>query len=86
MDDLCDDISETLKHEPAHGPQKPPLEELLTVQEVADELRLDRRTVYRYLRQGQLRGQKLGGIWRIRRSALTAFLEARRHNVTETQM
>jgi excisionase family DNA binding protein len=59
-----------------------PSDELLTVQDVAHELRMDRRTVYRYLQQGQLRGRKVGREWRIRRRDLTAYLDARRHNVT----
>jgi excisionase family DNA binding protein len=59
-----------------------PSDELLTVQDVAHERRMDRRTVYRYLQQGQLRGRKVGREWRIRRRDLTAYLDARRHNVT----
>jgi excisionase family DNA binding protein len=68
--------------EPMNRTRRPPLDELLTVNEVADELRVDRRTVYRYLQQGQLRGQKLGGTWRISRSALTTYLNERHDNVT----
>jgi excisionase family DNA binding protein len=58
------------------------MDEFLTVDEAANELRVDRRTVYRCLKQGKLHGQKLGPRWRIRRSALTAYLNARRSNVT----
>jgi excisionase family DNA binding protein len=68
--------------EPEHDTPKPSREELLTVQEVATELKLDRRTIYRYLRTGQLRGARFAGTWRVRRSDLTAFLEARRYDVT----
>jgi excisionase family DNA binding protein len=64
--------------EPTNWTRNPPMDELLTVQEVADELRLTCKTVYRYLRQGQLRGQKLGRIWRVSRSDLTVYLNARR--------
>jgi excisionase family DNA binding protein len=64
-------------NEPKNRTQRIPPDELLTVNEVADELRVDRRTVYRYLRQGQLRGQKLGGrTWRISRSDLTTYLNS----------
>jgi excisionase family DNA binding protein len=62
----------------------PSLEELLTVQEVAAELKLDRRTIYRYLKAGELRGLRFKGVWRIRRSDLAAFLEAQRPNITDT--
>ncbi len=91
MDDLCDDISEIHEHEPErnqansapeHGSQKPSREELLTVLEVAAELKLDRRTIYRYLKTGQFRGIRFAGTWRVRRRDLTAFLEARRYNIT----
>jgi excisionase family DNA binding protein len=68
--------------EPMNRTRRAPLDELLTVNEVTDELRVDRRTVYRYLQQGQLRGQKLGRTWRIRRSDLSAYLNARHHNIT----
>jgi excisionase family DNA binding protein len=68
--------------EPMNRTRKLPMDELLTVQEVADELRLTFRTVYRYLQEGQLRGQKLGRTWRIRRSDLTTYLNERHHNVT----
>jgi excisionase family DNA binding protein len=68
--------------EPMNRTRKLPMDELLTVQEVADELRLTFRTVYRYLRECQLRGQKLGRTWRISRSDLTTYLNERHHNVT----
>lgn len=39
---------------------------LLTPEEVANRLRLTPRTIYAWLRQGRLRGKKLGRVWRIR--------------------
>jgi excisionase family DNA binding protein len=68
--------------EPMNRTRRAPLDELLTVNEVADELRVDRRTIYHYLRQGQLRGQKLRRTWRISRSDLTTYLNERHCNVT----
>lgn len=53
---------------------------LLTVQEVADRLRVNRETVRRWLRSGQLRGIKLGGDragFRIGEEVLREFLSKR---------
>lgn len=38
--------------------------------EAAKILRVDRRTVYKWLRKGKLKAVKLGGIWRIPESVL----------------
>lgn len=44
---------------------------LLTPQEVAELLRVDRQTVYRWLRQGDLQAIKIGGVWRVPREIIT---------------
>jgi excisionase family DNA binding protein len=44
--------------------------DIMTPEEVADYLRLNRETVYRNLRQGRLPGIKVGAQWRVSRSAL----------------
>jgi excisionase family DNA binding protein len=55
-------------------------EELMTVQEVADRLKVNADTVRRWLREGQLTGVQLGDRAGYRRaeSDLQRFLEARR--------
>ncbi|HEY8424605.1 MAG TPA: helix-turn-helix domain-containing protein [Limnochordales bacterium] len=50
------------------------MERLLTPEEVADTLRVTRRTVYEWLRTGRLRGLKAGPFWRIRPEDLDRFL------------
>lgn len=50
--------------------------DLLTPEEVATELRVTRRTVYEWLRNGKLPGLRAGRWWRVRREDLTAFLRA----------
>ncbi|PZN07746.1 MAG: hypothetical protein DIU76_04010 [Bacillota bacterium] len=50
------------------------MERLLTPEEVADILRVTRRTVYEWLRTGRLRGLKAGPFWRIRPEDLDRFL------------
>jgi excisionase family DNA binding protein len=48
-------------------------EELLTLDEAARLLGLSRSTLHRMLRQGKLRGFKVGRQWRFRRAELTKF-------------
>jgi excisionase family DNA binding protein len=52
------------------------MEELFTVVEVADRLKVPPRTVKRWLVSGQLRGLKAGRKWRVRADAIEAFLHA----------
>lgn len=51
-------------------------EQVLTAEEAAAYLRLSETTVYRLLDRGELPGRKVGGQWRILRSALEAYLAA----------
>ncbi len=44
------------------------MEKLLTIQEVADYLRLSKTTVWRWCQSGELRAFKVGRGWRIRQS------------------
>ena len=50
-------------------------EKLLTPAQVADRLQIHERTVTRWLRDGYLRGFKLGKEWRIAPTDLRAFME-----------
>jgi excisionase family DNA binding protein len=47
---------------------------LLTPAQVADRLQIHERTVTRWLREGYLRGFKLGKEWRIAPADLEAFM------------
>jgi excisionase family DNA binding protein len=51
------------------------MEALMTPEQVADRLQLAPRTIYLWLRQGRLRGIKLGSRWRVKREDLDAYLE-----------
>ena len=49
-----------------------------TLAEVAERLKVSRRTVYRWIQAGDLPAYKLGQEWRIQDTDLKKFLEARR--------
>jgi len=46
------------------------MDEILTVQEIAQYLKLSRTTIWRWCSEGKLDAFKVGRSWRIRRSAL----------------
>ncbi|MFN8516901.1 MAG: helix-turn-helix domain-containing protein [Chloroflexia bacterium] len=56
--------------------------ELLSAEEVAAYLDVQPVTIYRWCREGRLPCLKLGKAWRIRRTALEAFLQQRERGTT----
>jgi excisionase family DNA binding protein len=61
--------------------------QMLTVQEVADRLRVTPLTVRRWINAGDLAAVKLGGDkagWRIEEVDLVAFLDQRKFGAVET--
>ena len=52
---------------------------LLTIQEVADRLRVNEKTVRRWIDTQELPAFKLGRQWRISEQDLRRFLQMRRH-------
>jgi excisionase family DNA binding protein len=50
------------------------MEEFYTPQEVAQKLKIDLSTVYRWIREGQLKAVKIGHFWRISESELKRLL------------
>lgn len=56
------------------------MEKFYTPQEVAEILKVPRKTVYLWLQQGKLRGLKAGDLWRIPQSALDEFLRPPDHD------
>ena len=50
-------------------------DQILTVREAADYLRVHQVTIYRLLNDGELPGFRLGGSWRFSRAALAKHLE-----------
>ncbi len=49
---------------------------LLTLNEAADQLKVSRATLLRWLQSGKLIGAKMGRDWRIDPADLAAFVEA----------
>lgn len=50
------------------------MENFYTPQEVADKLKLNIRTVYKWIRENKLNAIKAGDLWRIPESELQRFL------------
>lgn len=51
---------------------------ILTVQEVAEILKLSALTIYKYIKEGQLEAMDLGGHYRIEEVSLRRFMENHR--------
>ena len=56
--------------------------QLLTAAQVAEHLQLHERTVTAWLRQGYLRGFKLGKEWRVSPEDLRSFIEKSANRAT----
>ncbi|NVK30196.1 MAG: helix-turn-helix domain-containing protein [Gammaproteobacteria bacterium] len=50
-------------------------DEILTVKEVADYLKLAEKTAYRLAAEGRLPGFKVGGSWRFKKDDLQQWIE-----------
>lgn len=46
------------------------MRKLMTVEELADHLRLSERTIYRLLKKGNIPGIKVGGRWRFNQEVI----------------
>ena len=47
---------------------------IYTLKEVADILKVTRRSIYNYIKEGKLKAVKIGREWRVTEDALKAFL------------
>lgn len=50
------------------------MENYYTPQEVADKLKINVRTLYRWIREGKLKAVKVGELWRISETELNRLL------------
>ena len=46
---------------------------MLTLKEIAQEIKVTRRTVYRWVKLGKLKAIKIDGIWRVREDEYNRF-------------
>jgi len=58
------------------------LSEKLTPQEVAEAFKVSKRTVYKWLRNGEIPGRKFGGVWRTDPDDLEEFIKDGSHPET----
>lgn len=50
--------------------------DIMTIREVAEYLRLNDKTTYRYAAEGKIPGFKIGGAWRFRREDIVEWTKA----------
>jgi excisionase family DNA binding protein len=50
--------------------------EWLTVQDVADYLKLGKTKIYQYVQQGRIPGYKVGGQWRFQRTEIDEWIRS----------
>ena len=56
-------------------------DEILTLKEVAEYLKLTEKTAYRLAAEGKLPGFKVGGSWRFKRTELNSWIESQKNNI-----
>lgn len=61
-------------------------EEILTIQEVAQLLKVADKTIYSMAQKGGLPAFKVGGLWRFRRQDLDAWITARVERLDRTSV
>ena len=53
-------------------------DEILTLKEVAEYLKLAEKTAYRFAAEGKLPGFKIGGSWRFKREDIDRWIEEKK--------
>ncbi|MBU3004278.1 helix-turn-helix domain-containing protein [Paraglaciecola arctica] len=56
------------------------LDDILTLKEVAEYLKLTEKTAYRLAAEGKLPGFKVGGSWRFKSIDIEDWIESRKRN------
>ncbi|MBN2374353.1 helix-turn-helix domain-containing protein [bacterium] len=59
-------------------------QEILTLQELAELLKLSDRTIYNYAQRGLIPGIKIGAAWRFRKDDVEKWLEDKRRITDES--
>jgi excisionase family DNA binding protein len=58
--------------------------DVLTIEELADYLKIPKSTLYKLVREGKVPSQKVGRHWRFRKEAIDRWLDETRSYDTET--
>ena len=58
-------------------------EDILTIKEVAEYLKVTERTLYRLAQEGKIPAFKVGASWRFKRADIDAWIEGQKPNTTE---
>lgn len=56
-------------------------DEILTIQELAEYLKLNEKTAYRLAGEGKLPGFKVGGSWRFKREDIEQWIEQKKTRI-----
>lgn len=59
--------------------------ELLTTDQVAERLKVTKKTALKYIHNGELQAAKIGGGWRIKEEDLNEFIEERKASTKRKQ-
>lgn len=59
-------------------------DEVLTLAELSEYLKIPRSTLYRLVRQGQIPGRKVGRAWRFHRATIERWLQDQRPEKDKT--
>lgn len=59
--------------------------EILTIREVAEYLKLAEKTVYRIVAEGKIPGFKVGGAWRFRKDEILRWIADQEQAATKKQ-
>jgi excisionase family DNA binding protein len=51
-------------------------DEILTIREVAELLKINEKTAYKLAAEGKLPGFRVGGAWRFKKSTINAWIDA----------
>lgn len=57
---------------------------LYTINEVKDILKVTQRTLYNYIKSGDLKAVKIGKYWRVKKSDLEEFIEFGTNKLNDT--
>ena len=58
-------------------------EKVFSVKDIQDMLHISERTVFRHIREGELKGFKTGREWRFEQRDIDAFIEVRRQKAED---